>query len=66
MSPFGGSPAQTIGRSGAGDVVEVGLLLPAAWADALLEMSKRRRESVGQILRSMIDRGIMDDRTSAN
>jgi len=44
-----------------GEVVEIGLLLPASWADALLEMSKRRRQSVGQLLRSMIDRALVDD-----
>jgi hypothetical protein len=43
------------------DVVEIGLLLPTAWADALMEMSKRRRQSVGTILRSMIDRALFDD-----
>ena len=48
--------------SGIGDdVVEIGLLLPASWANALLEMSQRRRQSVGQILRNMIDRGLVDD-----
>jgi hypothetical protein len=66
MSPIDGSNAQTIGRSGTGEVVEIGLLLPTTWADALLEMSKRRRQSVGQLLRTMIDRGIMDDRMSDN
>ena len=49
-----------------GQLIAVGLLPPATWADALLEISKRRRQSVGQILRTMIDRGIMDDRTSDN
>ena len=44
-----------------GEVVEIGLLMPASWADALLEMSKRRRQSVGQILRGMIDRELLDD-----
>jgi hypothetical protein len=39
-----------------GDVVEIGLLLPANRADALLELSKQRQQSIGQILRAMIDR----------
>ena len=64
MAPIDGTTAQTVGRSGSEDVVEIGLLLPASWADALLEMSKRRRQSVGQILRTMIDRGLMDDEAS--
>ena len=61
MASIDGTTAQTPGKFGTGDVVEIGLLLPASWADALMEMSKRRRMSVGQILRNMIDRGLMDD-----
>jgi hypothetical protein len=38
------------------DVVEIGLLLPTRRAEALMALSKERRESVGQILRSMIER----------
>lgn len=61
MAPIDGTTAQLPGRTGTEEVVEIGLLLPASWADALLEMSKRRRQSVGQILRTMIDRGLTDD-----
>ncbi len=61
MAPIDDSTAQTSGRSGTENVVEIGLLLPASWADALLAISKRRRQSVGQILRTMIDRGLTDD-----
>lgn len=43
------------------EVVEINLLLPSSWADALLEMSKRRGQSVGQILRSLIDRALVDE-----
>jgi hypothetical protein len=46
------------------DVVEIGLLLPAAWAETLMEMSKRRRQSVGTILRNMIDRALVDELAS--
>lgn len=66
MAPTHGTTAQTLGRPGPGEVVEIGLLLPTAWADALIEMSKRRRQSVGQILRGMIDRGLTDDLYSDN
>jgi hypothetical protein len=48
------------------DVVEIGLLLPAAWAEALLKIAKRRGQSVAQILRSMIDRGLVDDLLAAD
>ena len=61
MAPCFSTTASNQGMSDPGDVVEIGLLLPAAWADALLEMSKRRRQSVGELLRAMIDRGLVDD-----
>jgi hypothetical protein len=37
-------------------VVEISLLLPTDWALALVELSKKRQESVGQMLRSLIER----------
>lgn len=36
-------------------IVEISLLLPTERAEALLALARRRRESVGQILRQMID-----------
>jgi hypothetical protein len=64
MAPSDGTSAKNLGISTGHEVVEIGLLLPASWADALLAMSKRKRQSVGQILRSMIDRGLVDDLSS--
>lgn len=64
MAPSEGTSAKRFGMGATDDVVEIGLLLPASWADALLELSKRRRQSVGQLLRGMIDRGLVDDRAS--
>ena len=61
MAPSDGTNAKKLGMASTGDVVEIGLLMPASWADALLEMSKRRRQSVGQILRGLIDRELLDD-----
>ena len=61
MASIPGTKASKSGMICYGDVVEVGLLLPANWADALLEMSKRKQQSVGQLLRAMIDRGLTDD-----
>jgi len=49
------------GTARSADVVEIGLLLPTSWADALMDMSRRRNQSVGQILRGMIDRALVDD-----
>lgn len=40
------------------EVVEIGLFLPARRAEALIDLSRRRRQSVGQILRGLIDQAI--------
>ena len=61
MSPCEGTTANKLGVMGGGDVVEIGLLLPSSWANALVELSKRRHQSVGTLLRSMIDRALVDD-----
>lgn len=65
-APFSGTPAGPAGSDGARktDVVEIGLLLPTAWADGLVEMSRRQGRSVAQILRGLIDRALADDRAS--
>jgi len=41
-----------------GEVVEVALLLPKRRADDLLDLARRRRQSVGQILRALIEREV--------
>jgi hypothetical protein len=43
------------------DVVEIGLLLPAHWAVALVELSKKRHESVGQLLRAVIGQALVEN-----
>ena len=43
------------------DVVEIGLLLPAHWAIALVELSKQRRESVGQLIRALIGQALVEN-----
>jgi hypothetical protein len=53
------APIHSTAASGAGSVsdqsvVEISLLLPSQWASDLIELSKERQQSVGQILRSMI------------
>lgn len=42
----------------AADIVELSLLLPKTRAEALIDLSRRRHESVGQILRSLIERAL--------
>ncbi len=52
MSGNRGNPA----LSGPSNVVEIGLLLPANRAADLLRLARDRRESVGQVLRRLIER----------
>jgi hypothetical protein len=51
---FVGSSASIVGTMAPPQIVEVGLLLPANWAAALIELSKERGESVAQILRASV------------
>jgi len=44
-----------------GEMVEIGLLLTPKRVDALVELSKRRHQSVAQILRGLIDRALTDE-----
>ncbi len=46
--------------SGPEGVVEFGLLLPTNRASALLKLARDRRESVGQLLRKLIDRELAE------
>ena len=46
------------------DVVEIGILLPANRAADLIRIAKSRRESVGHLLRQMIDRELAAARCS--
>jgi hypothetical protein len=45
---------------GAEGVVEIGLLLPTKRAAALLRLAQDRRESVGQVLRKLIERELAE------
>jgi hypothetical protein len=47
--------APKLGWKDHGDVVEIALLLPANRAEALLALARRRHQTVGQILRHLID-----------
>ena len=42
------------------DIVEINLLLPSQWAKDLIELSRERGQSVGQILRTMIGQALHD------
>ncbi len=60
MAPFFGSDASKSRnhRGISDDVVEIGLFLPAHRAEALIALSRQRRQSVAQILRGLIDQAI--------
>ena len=60
MAPLFGSDASIPGMPPrvCDDVVEIGLLLPASRAEALLALSRQRHQSVGHILRGLIDQAI--------
>ena len=47
-------------QTGSDGVVEIGLLLPAKRAADLLRLARDRHESVGQLLRKLIDRELTD------
>jgi len=59
VAPPSTSAAQT-GKSSPADVIEIGLLLPTSRVNALIELSRKKQQSVGQILRGLIDRALMD------
>ena len=51
---IGDAPATFSGSPELPQVVEIGLLLPANWAAALIELSRIRQVSVAQILRGSV------------
>jgi hypothetical protein len=59
MPPVSRIEARSLFKDGAGEVVEIPLLLPTARAEALVALSRKRQQSVGQILRQLIDRALM-------
>lgn len=61
MSSFQGLTAPKPGTSPFGDIVEIGLLLPAARVEALVKLSRRRQQSVAQLLRALIDNALADE-----
>jgi hypothetical protein len=58
-SMMSGSLADRASQGNEG-VVEIGLLLPTNRAAALLKLAQERHESVGQVLRKLIDRELSE------
>lgn len=65
MAPLSGKDALKPGTSSniSDEVVEIGLFLPAHRAEALIALSRQRHQSVGQILRNLIDQAISNPAT---
>ncbi len=61
VAPIADSAAPNCGSPGGGGVVEINLLLPEEWASNLIELSRQRHQSVGQIIRSMIGQALHED-----
>ena len=49
------------GNSSSTNVVEIGLLLPTDWAVALVNLAKKREQSVGELLRISIGRELSEN-----
>jgi len=60
MPPLFGNDASRMGRTPtvSDDVVEIGLLLSSRRAEALLALSRQRHQTVGHIIRGLIDQAI--------
>jgi hypothetical protein len=48
------------GNTAPAEVVEIGLLLPADWAVALVDLAQKRQQSVGELLRMCIGRALIE------
>src|SRR5262249_17128081 len=55
MAPIQRMRASSLGSPPMNDVIELSLLVPANKMEALMVLSQQRRETVGQILRQLID-----------
>ncbi len=53
-----GGDAAILGKTPSDEVIEVSLLLTASRMEALVALSRQRQQSVGQILRGLIDRAL--------
>jgi hypothetical protein len=60
MATFQSTSAPQPSMATSPDVVEIGLLLPTSRVNALIELSKKKHQSVGQILRGLIERALVD------
>ncbi|MFO0960344.1 MAG: hypothetical protein U0800_23395 [Isosphaeraceae bacterium] len=52
------NPVSSFGLTANDDVVEIGLLLPVAKVRALMELARRRRQPVAEILRTLIGQAL--------
>jgi hypothetical protein len=64
ITPETTQPASFSSNATPDEVVEISLLLPRDWATTLIELSKKRQQSVGQILRTIIRHALIDSDAS--
>jgi hypothetical protein len=57
--------ASLSGNSVPTEVVEISLLLPADWAVALVDLAKKRQQSVGELLRMYIGRALKENESGS-
>ena len=57
--------ASLSGNSAPAEVVEIGLLLPADWAVALVDLAQKRHQSVGELLRMCIGRALNEQESGS-
>ena len=55
-------PLRTQDAFSTDDVVEFGLLLPKSRAAELINLARLRRQTVGQLLRNLIDHALIEER----
>ena len=61
MAVFSGVDASNSSTPVWDEVVQISLILPASRAEALIALSRRSKQSVGQILRRLIDEVLSGD-----
>jgi hypothetical protein len=64
LTPKNARPASFSSGPTPDDIVEIGLLIPREWVNTLVELSNKRQQSVGLILRSIIRRALIDNDAS--
>jgi hypothetical protein len=60
MASIQSTAATRFGKSASDEFVEIALLVPTNRVEALVDLSRRRHQTIAQILRSLIDRELAE------